>query len=219
MPKFNNLSKLKLFTQIHELKHQPFGEINIECEFNNLKYNLVLLTSDCADNECLMDILGKWRKENEMWFYSQFEVTLERTTKWFKERVINAPDRLLFLIDVDNEYIGHVGLFRFDFENNTCEIDNIVRGEPKFPGIMENAIKEMMCWGKEVLGLKNYSLQVISDNKKAIKLYHKLSFIDTSRVPLIQVNGNDGMEWTEAPKEYDQNAERYNLIMKLNGNK
>jgi len=214
MIEIKNISKSTTITKIYELKHQPFCDFKIECKFNNLQYSLILLTSDCAKNKNLMEIIGGWRKENEMWFYSQFVVTLERTTKWFKERVINAPDRLLFLIDVDNEYIGHVGLFRFDFENNTCEIDNIVRGEPKFPGIMENAIKEMMNWGKESLGLRNYSLQVISDNDKAIKLYQKLSFIETSRVPLIQVNGNDGTEWTEAPKGYDQNVERYNLIMK-----
>ena len=215
MTEVRTISKSTTLTKIYELKHQTFCDFKIECKFNNLQYSLILLTSDCIKNKNLMEIIGRWRKENEMWFYSQFEVTLERTTKWFKERVINAPDRLLFLIDVDNEYIGHVGLFRFDFENNTCEIDNIIRGEPKFSGIMENAIKEMMNWGKEVLGLKNYSLQVISDNKKAIKLYQKLSFIETSRVPLIQVTGNDGIEWTEAPKGYNQNAERYNLIMKF----
>ena len=216
MTEIKNISKLITLTKIHELKHQTFGDIKIECKFSDLKYNLILLTSDCADNKYLMDILGKWRKQNEMWFYSQFEVTIERTTNWFKEGVINTPDRLLFLINVDNEYVGHVGLFRFDFENSTCEIDNIVRGEPKFPGVMENAIKEMMNWGNEVLGVKNYSLQVLSDNSKAIRLYHKLSFIETSKVPLIQVNGNDGMEWAEAPNGYDQNAERYNLIMKFN---
>lgn len=203
-----------VLAKIRELNSGHFDTVVIDCNFNKIKYKLILLTSECADNERLMDLIGKWRKENEKWFFSQFEVTTERTTKWFKEKVIETPGRMLFIIKADNEYIGHVGLFRFDFETRTCEIDNIVRGESKYPGIMGNAIMNMMDWGRINLGLVNYSLKTTSDNEKAIRLYNRLGFKETARIPLIQVEGKDGQEWTEAPEGYDRETFRYYIVMR-----
>ncbi len=204
-----------ILRKIKKLKQRNFGEIIIKCNFNNFDYVLLLLTADCERNSTLMELIGRWRKENEMWFLSQFPVTTERTTKWFKERVIDAPDRLLFLIKIDGKYLGHIGLFRFDFEKNTCEIDNIVRGEPDYPGIMGNAVLHMMGWGKNVLGLRCYLLKVISDNERAIRFYNRLGFKEVSRIPLIQVEGNDGLEWVEIPEGCRKDANRHYIVMKL----
>jgi RimJ/RimL family protein N-acetyltransferase len=209
------LYRLEILSKINKLKHEDFAKVLIDCNYHNFHYNLLLLTADCALNRNLMELIGDWRKENERWFLSQFKVTTERTTKWFEERVIGTPDRLLFIIKANDKYIGHVGLFRFDFENKTCEIDNIVRGEPEIPGIMGNAVLNMMEWGKNNLDIQNYSLKVLSDNEKARRLYDRLGFIEISRIPLITVDGEDGLEWTEAPDEYDKAAEKYYVVMKL----
>jgi len=209
------LYRLEILSKINKLKHEDFAKVLIDCNYHNFQYNLLLLTADCALNRNLMELIGYWRKENERWFLSQFKVTTERTTKWFEERVIGTPDRLLFIIKANDKYIGHVGLFRFDFENKTCEIDNIVRGEPEIPGIMGNAVLNMMEWGKNNLDIQNYSLKVLSDNEKARRLYDRLGFIEISRIPLITVDGEDGLEWTEAPDEYDKAAEKYYVVMKL----
>jgi len=205
----------KVLSKIYELKRNPFGSTKISRDFNGTKYELLLLTSDCADNKELMELIGKWRKENEIWFSSQFNVTVERTTKWFEERLIDAPDRILFMIKVGNDYVGHIGLFRFDFEAKMCEIDNIIRGEPAYPGIMNNAIKNMMDWGKNTLGLEGYSLKTDSHNEKALRLYGKLGFREVSRVPMMQIEGKDGLEWVEAPEGYGKKTDKYGVIMKL----
>ncbi|MFA5948313.1 MAG: GNAT family N-acetyltransferase [Candidatus Gracilibacteria bacterium] len=207
-------SKEAVLAKINELKQLMFGEINIGCKFYDVNYKLILLSSECAEDKKLMDIIGRWRKKNEMWFSVQFDVTVERTTRWFKERLINTPDRLLFIIKVDNNYIGHVGLFRFDFETKTCEIDNIVRGEAEYPGIMYDAIKNMMDWGKNVLGLNGYSLKTFLDNERAVRLYEKLGFKEVSKIPLIQKEGKDGLEWVEDPGGYNKKTDKYEIIMK-----
>jgi len=209
------LSQLEILSKINKLKHEDFAKVVIDCNFENFQYNLILLTSDCALNRNLMKLIGCWRKKNEIWFLSQFKVTTERTTKWFEERVIGTPDRLLFIIKANDKYIGHVGLFRFDFENKTCEIDNIVRGEPENHGIMGNAVLHMMEWGKKNLDIKNYSLKVLSDNEKAKRLYERLGFSEISRIPLIPIEGNDGLEWVEVPDGYDKPTEKYYVVMKL----
>jgi len=214
MDGLTTFSKEAVLEKIDELKHLPFGEVNIDCKFNDIDYKLVLLASECVKDEELMDIIGKWRKNNEKWFSAQFNITIERTTKWFKEKLIDAPDRILFIIKVGDSYIGHVGLFRFDFENKACEIDNIIRGESAYPGIMYNAIKNMMDWGKDTLELKGYSLQAASKNERAMRLYEKLGFKEFDREPMMQIKGKEGLEWVKAPKNYDQKIARYNVIMK-----
>lgn len=215
MTNLKTFSKEEVLAKIKELKHLPFGEVFIDCKFNELDYKLILLTSECSKDVNLMDIIGGWRKKNEIWFASHFEVTVERTTKWFKERLIDTPDRLLFMIKVGNDYIGHIGLFRFDFENGTCDIDNIIRGEPAYPGIMNNAIRNMMNWGKPTLGLKGYFVKTFLDNAKAVNLYEKLGFKEILRIPMIQAEGPDGLEWIEAPKDYNKEINKYDVVMKL----
>lgn len=215
MLKLMNISQSEILSKILKLKHEDFGKVVVHCKFGGLKYELILLTADCMFNQNLMELLGRWRKENEMWFLSQFNVTTERTMKWFNERVIETPDRLLFIIKVNTRYIGHVGLFRFDFESRTCEIDNIVRGEPEYPGIMGNAVLHMMDWGRTNLDLRGYLLKVLSNNERAIRLYKRLGFIETSRSPMIQVEGKDGLEWTEAPETYDKETDMYYIVMKI----
>lgn len=206
------LSKTEILNAIEKFKHENFERVVINCRYNDLRYRLILLTADCESNRDLMELLGKWRKKNEIWFLSQFEVTTERTTRWFKHNVIEIPDRLLFIIKANNMYIGHVGLFRFDFENKTCEIDNIVRGEPGFAGIMGNAVLHMMHWGRDHMGINEYLLKVLSDNSRALRFYTRLGFVEISRIPLMQVEGKDGPEWTEAPVGY--RTDRYYIVMK-----
>jgi RimJ/RimL family protein N-acetyltransferase len=199
--------------KISELKTSAFEQIEIGSFFIKFDYELFLLTEDCSKNLFLMDLLGKWRKENEIWFLSQFEVSTERTTSWFKNKVIAEPDRMLFIIKADGTYLGHVGLFRFDFLNRTCEIDNVLRGTKSNPGVIFNALICLMNWAKAELKLDGFTLKVLSDNERAIRLYKRIGFVDTERIPLIQIEGKDGLELVEAPKDNSGPFSRYYNVM------
>lgn len=207
--------KKNVLTEIDTLKQQNFGDIALNCIFGKLEYKIIFVTSDCINNDELIKALAKWRKEHEYWFPAQFRVTEEGTKRWLEMGLIEVPDRLLFMLAADDEWIGHIGLFRFNYETRTCEIDNILRGSIKYPGIMKNAVANMMEWGKETLGLRGYSLQVMSDNEKAIKLYKELGFKEVMRKPLIKVQGEDRVDWTEAPAGYNGVVERSNVEMGL----
>ena len=92
-------------------------------------------TSHQEDQE-IIRLCAKWRKQHEDWFPARFTVTVDGTARWLKNGVVETPDRLLFMISVNEAYLGHVGLFRFEFDDEDCEIDNIVRGEAGYPGLM-----------------------------------------------------------------------------------
>jgi RimJ/RimL family protein N-acetyltransferase len=202
----------QILSKIWRLKHSEFGKSKIAGIFNNAPYELLTLTADCVHKKDIMELLSKWREENEKWFCSQFSVTVDRTTKWFENKVIASPDRLLFLIRVGRYYVGHIGFFRFDFIKCVCEIDNIVRGETNYPGIMEDAVKNMMSWGVRELGLKGYKLKVLSDNDKAIRFYEKIGFILVSQIPLKKQIKNDGVEWVEDLNGDSTDGRFYNVM-------
>lgn len=207
--------KEEVIKKIKDLKNKKYGETVIKGSLDGHDYALYFLTSDCSEDAAIMELLSAWRKKHEFWFAAQFEVTVERTTSWFKEKVIGADDRLLFIIKIGDKYIGHIGLFRFDFNKASCEIDNIVRGEDGFPGVMGDAISHMMDWGRKKLGLKSYTLQTTSDNLRAIKLYESLGFEESKRVPLVYVEKEGQKEWIPAPDNYVEEVKRYDVFMYL----
>lgn len=174
--------KKETLEKIRTIKHLKFGEVSIPGTVGRVGYNLVLLTRECVNDPHIVRLLGRWRKKHEFWFPSQFPVSFGRTRVWLQQRVIDEPDRLLCMIRVHDTYIGHVGLYRFDFKTGTCEIDNIVRGRREYPGIIASAISLMMSWGTRELGLKGYTLETTSDNEKALKLYKSLGFEESKRV-------------------------------------
>jgi len=208
----------EIVEKIKKLKHQPFGDVAVPCAFRGLNYRLVLLTEECAQDDQMMGFLAAWREENEEWFPTQFKITLEGTRKWFREGLIEVRDRLLFVIEVGERMIGHVGMFRFDFKTMNCEIDNIVRGEQGYPGIMGDACLQMMSWGVKVFGVKIYTLKVRHSNDKAVRLYKRIGFVETKRVPLIPGPGGKGARWVPAPEGYPKEIERYSLEMAFEGN-
>jgi len=212
-PQKKFLFKAATIKILKRIKKSRNNSLIIRKQYDSVSYALVPVTHDELKDSHLIGLLAFWRKRHESWFPAQFPVTLQGTKKWLKAKVLDEPDRLLFMLRVKNQYIGHIGLYRFDFLKKTCEIDNIIRGKKIYPGIMEQAIHEMMVWGKEILGVKRYALETTSDNTKALNLYYRLHFSETKRIPLIRVKKDDRIEWQEAPKRYSGTIARYTVFM------
>lgn len=206
------MDKDRVLAEIARLKHLPFGSTRLEGNHARKRFALVLLTADKAADVELMSLLADWRREANKSYAKSFTVTLEGTARWYRINLIDAPDRLLFLIEAEKRYLGHVGLFRFDFADASCEIDNIVRGEEGLPGIMASSCRLMMDWGARELGIRLYHLQSSSVNTRATALYERLGFHETERVPVVLQTSADGPEWVEAP-EHSGPAERYRISM------
>ncbi len=207
--------KNQVLKTLYDIKHgSPDATVGAH---NNRTFQLVPLTQKSVDDKKVIALLANWRDQVQEWFPAQFTVSEEGTKTWLQKGVIENPDRLLFMIEVDDEYIGHVGLYRFDFDNKTVDIDNIVRGVNKYPGIMFSAIKTMMQWAREVLDVQGFTLITHSDNTPAVSLYNKLGFVEEKRIPLKKERFENRTEWVE--QEDDTQAEKYNVYMKLQQNR
>ena len=166
-----------------------------------------------------VSLMSKWRKENPSLSNSIFEITDERTKKWLDRLILERADRLLFFIDeLDGRHVGHIAYSSFDFENRTCEIDAVLRGEEvRVKGIMTYTIMSMIRWLNNHLKLDAIQLRVNEDNEKALNLYHRCGFIEIKRIPLYRRELEGEIRWDEDENRDPQEAERYELLMRYVG--
>ena len=133
-------------------------------------------------------IFAKWRNENPSMSGNEFIATTEGTEKWLRDLVINRDDRILFLIfSVDGTKIGHIGYSSFQFEDKSCEVDAVLRGEKLIlPGMMTFALRALINWGLKELQLMVIRLRVFSDNVEAIDFYKRNCFyIEEENRPVV----------------------------------
>lgn len=127
------------------------------------------LNTDISKEE--IRLLRDWRIKHKATFKDVKKPTLVGTERWFRA----FKNRILFLIE-DNQPIGHMGLFRFDFKGDSVEIDNVVRGTNRVKGIMGEALDVLIRWTIEIFKPKHIYLQVLQENKHAIEFYKKHGF-------------------------------------------
>lgn len=166
---------------------------------------------DIADKK-IVRALASWRKKYARWFPSQFKVTLSGTRHWLENLVVNQADRVLFLIeDGRGKIYGHLGFWRYNGRDKSCELDNVVRGVNDFPGLMTKSVKTLIRWGFENLGIKKLYLTVFADNEKAIALYRRCNFVEFKKIPLKKVVRDKSIYWEEINN--NEKAQKYNLKM------
>lgn len=170
------------------------------------KKNLI----DSDDNKKIIKLLAKWREQNSRWF-DVFKVTEEGTKKWLKEKVVGCDDRILFLIKtLDDSIVGHIGFFRFNSEDNSCELDNVMRGEKsQVHGLMTCVTKTLLNWAFDELNLKIITLRTFSENERAIALYEKCGFKKVKDIPLEKIVNGDSIRWEEMKDDRPAAVDRY----------
>lgn len=160
-------------------------------------------------------LMGQWRKENPSISMSVFEITEERTLRWIDNLLVNNDNRIVFAVtDFEGAYLGHIGLASFDPERYSGEIDSVLRGVKKvLPRLMEYSMRTMIAWGKQVLRLKEITLQTAYDNLHARAFYRRCGFVETERIPLKKVVLPDEVKWVAEEDPAVTEAERYSQVM------
>ena len=165
------------------------------------------------NNKKIIKNLTDWRAENQIAFSKVFNVTESGTFIWLKKAVLTREDRLLFLVDdIFGKTVGHIGISSFNYKAQTCEIDNIVRGNISSQSkVMEFAIHGLLTWVFERINPKYIKLRVFNDNTKAIALYYRLGFKLDILHPLEKCIKEDEIEWIDSINKID----RFFISMKL----
>lgn len=136
----------------------------------------------------LVELLTRWRAEHQRAFASRFNVTIEGTQRWLRDRVIGDPARVLFLIrDAADLPVGHVGMIMHTSPRSSAEVDAVLRGERAVAGTMASALRAMENWARTELGMADIWLRVLASNRRALHFYDRLGYAETGRQPLVSV--------------------------------
>ena len=103
---------------------------------------------------------------------------VEQLRQWYRER--NAqPDRLdLAVVDkASSECVGEVVLNEWDAGNRSCNFRTLLGPSGRDRGLGTEAVRMIVGYGFEQLGLHRISLQVYAFNPRARHLYEKVGFI------------------------------------------
>lgn len=158
--------------------------------------DLGLLVPMCelhADDARVIADLARWRETHFDAFPTQFPVTAEGTARWLRAAVLDAEDRLLFLVcDRHGHAVGHLGLADALSADRTVEVDNVVRGEAVDGPVMAAALEALVRWSHEVLGAQTVHLRVFEDNARAIAFYERAGFRAVGTIDLVRTERADG---------------------------
>lgn len=168
------------------------------------------ITLESLQNQSEIQMLADWRRASGEWFTTQFPVTEEGTRQWMTHAVIEADDRILFIVeDEEHTPIGQVGLIHYDEDKKQCEFDNLLRGKKgRYGNLMMYALIALGTWSIQVLGIQKGYINVLADNFRAISLYRQLGALEVKRTPLMKIKEGDVIRWIPNGGQPDEKPER-----------
>jgi RimJ/RimL family protein N-acetyltransferase len=120
----------------------------------------------------------------------------ERTRAWYGSR--NAQDDRLDLAVVDRatgECVGEVVLNEWDPDNRSCNFRTLFVAAGRDRGLGTEAIRLIVGYGFEKLGLHRISLEVYAHNPRARHVYEKVGFVAEG---VLRQALRDGDDWIDA---------------------
>ena len=155
-----------------------------------------------------------WRKNNLQWFHTEFSPTEEKSQKWIK-KILDDPQRILFMIFLDGKKIGQTGLNTYVESENSIDVTGTIKDKSvKDHRIMEYARKALIRWAFEYLDVSKVIIQHFSDNYKAINLSERCGLLPINSIPMKRKIINNELSWRKTTLNSDKEiAERYLIIM------
>jgi perosamine synthetase len=174
-----NFKKPKLITELHSTY------LNVlDNNLDIIGYLIPFSQLDLNDSSKISK-LTKWRNDNVNVYPTRFLATPESTSIWLQKFVIENPNRLLFwIIDLNENLVGHLGITKNKEGDFEYELDNVIRGSLTSPGIMAMSIKRLEQWVESEFSAEFLNLKVMESNIHAIEFYKKLGYRSVGRIGL-----------------------------------
>lgn len=149
------------------------------------------LTSELVERMC------EWRQVNTESFFARFPSSIESTKKYLSKYSLGESNRLLFAIQYERRFVGHIGLS--GATESRATLDNVLRGEAvEERGLMSGALETLCAWALTELGIQELDLKVLSSNTVALGFYKRASFFESEVIPLNSVHSNGFTSLIEA---------------------
>ncbi len=201
---------MSYYEKLKEIKN--FGSV----DFMKIKYqgkNVILRLVDESDETVIL--LTKWREMYRNNFGTDFSISEKKTREWLRKGVLENPDKIVFVIYVENRKIGIISTAEYDEKTNSAILDTMMKDPTyKLPGLMTTIEKVYLKWMFDELNLSKITGFLFSDNKKMMDIHQKCGWAIIDIVPIQKISTDEGTKWEKISSKLDNmKAERYfNLI-------
>ena len=201
---------MSYYEKLKEIKN--FGSV----DFMKIKYqgkNVILRLVDESDETVIL--LTKWREMYRNNFGTDFSISEKKTREWLRKGVLENPDKIVFVIYVENRKIGIISTAEYDEKTNSAILDTMMKDPTyKLPGLMTTIEKVYLKWMFDELNLSKITGFLFSDNKKMMNIHQKCGWAIIDIVPIQKISTDEGTKWEKISSKLDNmKAERYfNLI-------
>lgn len=127
-----------------------------------------------------LEKLNKWKNDEEIFMYlggGFSPQSIDQQSLWI-DKIINIDDKnKRFIIDIDNEAIGLIGLYNIHNIYQNCEVGMYI-GEKDFhgKGYAKEAYNLIEQYALDYLNMRKIKLFAVCDNSNATNFWHKLGF-------------------------------------------
>jgi len=160
------------------------------------------LIGEACDDARLM---AEWRNSHKTAFFTWITSTEASTRKWLTE--VYGPNNrdIMFMLETpDRLPFGHLALYNFGSEGSACEFGKVLRGTGDGPrGGVTLAASVLLLWARSELNIKQFFLEVFSDNHNAVSLYKSLGFGTTDTIPLRMIDIGETIRWEKLTEKAD----------------
>ena len=170
--------------------------------------NLVSISHRNCNLKLVSQLLSKWRNLNKDCFFTEFEVTEESTLSWIKNFWLSSTAQELFLVEIENKYVGHFG-FK-NLTKNTVLLDNAIRGESGGEAKLFYYVGiALIDWIFLNTSVKTIEGSVFSDNIPAIMMNRQIGFEGWQKFSLKKVIVEDEISWIKSDQTNENDKLRF----------
>ena len=121
------------------------------------------------------EIVRNWRNDDAVreWSYYEHIISIKEHHN-FIVKLAEDNRNIYWLVSRKNEYLGVISINRIDFENKSAYLG--IYSNPRLKGVgslLMKCLKEVVF---DIANLHTLKLEVMEDNKKAIKFYKESGF-------------------------------------------
>jgi RimJ/RimL family protein N-acetyltransferase len=166
-----------------------------------------------AGDAGLIERLAQIRERNMAVYPTQFTVTRDGTERWFRELVLAAADRIMFLVlDGDERIVGHLGFAHASAADGSLKLDNVMgAGAPK--GLMSAALRELLDWSDAELEPAHVWVNPFADNERAVGFFEQHGFRPEGLIPLERRAGDGRIDYVRLPESQAASADRFQRLL------
>lgn len=119
-----------------------------------------------------------WRNSASVIKYFTIQFIDEKThQKWLDSMKENAPKNIAFAMKMGEDFVGMIYLMKVNLKNQMADVGIYIhRDDLRGLGLGQKAFEFVINFAKNNLKLSKLNLEVLKDNRRAIKLYEKMGF-------------------------------------------